>query len=352
MSATSQLVYSAIASAGTTRSAHRVQNYSGKHPLLDSAETTAYIAANKHVACADCHDTHAAQASIHTSGSANGHNVSGALTSVWGVSMTVPASAWTTPTYSVTTSSTDEWMICFKCHSNANASFASWGGTGVQSWTNVGLEFNPRNASFHPVVAALNSVGSGSSVLTAAEMRAGWNTLGRTMYCSDCHAQSNTGSFGPHGSSVKWMLKGPNQAWPYMTAAANGTSATVNFRLLSNQTTGIGTADGLFCLNCHATPTGNYHGSTTQHTPIACVMCHIRVPHGGKVGRLSCATGSTTAYPGNLPLRYTANGAGLPQPSVGWLVKITKGTSYTTSSCGWQGGSCSSHANTNGTQNW
>ena len=49
------------------------------------------------------------------------------------------------------------------------------------------------------------------------------------MYCSDCHAQSNAGSLGPHGSSVKWMLKGPNQAWPYTTAAANGTS-TATYR--------------------------------------------------------------------------------------------------------------------------
>ena len=85
--------------------------------------------------------------------------------------------------------------------------------------------------------------------------------------CSDCHSNyeiSTTAAQGPHGSAVKWMLKGRNRAWPAASAGSNGAGydgaklyavhyggypAGSQARRYEND----GTADGLFCLNCHST---------------------------------------------------------------------------------------------------
>ena len=101
-----------------------------------------------------------------------------------------------------------------------------WGGSGAAAWTDLGLEFNPNNQSYHPVLQALpvtDPGSNGSSRLAAAQLTGGW-TPGMTMYCSDCHASDTAGSKGPHGSGNKWMLAGTNRAWPYTTMAGNGGS--------------------------------------------------------------------------------------------------------------------------------
>ncbi len=322
--------------------AHLVGSYDGIHRPSPTDETRAYLSANRHVECADCHDVHAAQATRHSRGT---NAVSGALQGVQGAEPTLATGNWTSPTgYTTVDPATKEYQICFRCHSGFNqntsaqgqTTLITWGGTGSTAWTDVGLEFSTSNQSYHPVIAALPATdpgANGSSQLSqAAQLRpaftvggvsyGGW-TRGSTMYCSDCHAESNAGSLGPHGSSVKWMLKGPNQAWPYSTAAANGSSALTGFRQstaaagtgYSGWDTSLDTADGLFCRNCHnidsAASGQDLHARGDHNEP--CVACHIRVPHGGKVSRLLSATGkdaTVTGYPGNLPLRYTADGQG------------------------------------------
>ncbi len=325
---------------------HNVAGYSGLHKPSPTDETQAYISANKHVECADCHGVHAATTARHTQGQAT---LSGALSGASGVSATFSGTNWTAPTaYTQTTAPTMEYQICFKCHSGANTNVLTWGGAGAASWTNQGLEFSTSNQSYHPVVAGLPVTDpgtNGSSRLQAADMRAAWTgsdgasyggwTNGAVMYCSDCHAQSNAGSLGPHGSAVKWMLKGPNQAWPYTTAAANGTSSGT-YRTYGTRDTSTGTSNGLFCNNCHVL-------NGTEHTRgdhnVACMTCHIRVPHGGKVSRLINA--GTSA---NVPARYKANGNGTPVSgtiTVNTFTKSTAGT-YSTSNCQMTG--CGSHS--------
>ncbi len=146
------------------------------------------------------------------------------------------------------------------------------------------------------------------------------------MTCTDCHATNTADKNGPHGSSIKWMLKGANKAWPYTTAANNGTSGTTNFRTLSNRSTNSGTDNGLFCLNCHpSTNANNVHGKGS-HSYRSCVECHIRVPHGGKVARLMNATGTATS---NLPARYWPNGSGTGTiPQLKYFKKATSPTGY------------------------
>ena len=144
------------------------------------------------------------------------------------------------------------------------------------------------------------------------------SAAGQAMMCSDCHSNdtiSSTAAQGPHGSSVKWMLKGRNKAWPTLAASENGTG-TGTLRQVGNRTATPkhrslydGTDNGLFCLNCHSTASfskdkwgidsgANVHIVHSWWAGPACVECHIMVPHGGAMSRLMANTGT------NMPARY------------------------------------------------
>jgi hypothetical protein len=192
---------------------------------------------------------------------------------------------------------TSQAQVCLKCHSSANTALATWN----SSYTDVAQDFNPRNQSFHPVLAPAATVsgtaGFGNTVLAAADLVNGWKP-GDTMTCSDCHGnddQATGASHGPHASAVKYVLKGPNTRWPTradgVTRWAAGTTAGTN-ALTDN----AGTADGLFCLNCHSsTLRSTPHTNQSAHR-VACTGCHLRVPHGGKVQRLIRTTNTPAPY--------------------------------------------------------
>jgi cytochrome c551/c552 len=221
---------------------------------------------------------------------------SGANVTAWG---TQTPSAWgETKTFNPAAGSitalpdaTTQWQACFKCHSAANTALATWS----SSYTDLAQDFNPRNQSYHPVIApsATNATsGYGNTILTAADMTNGWKP-GDMMTCTDCHGNDDQGtgaSHGPHASAVKYILKGPNTRWP---TQANGTTRWT----YNNRTTGQGTADGLFCLNCHsATLRSTPHSNRSDHMSIACTGCHLRLPHGGKVKRLIRTTNTPASY--------------------------------------------------------
>jgi hypothetical protein len=476
---------------------HDVAGYSGLHKPSPTDETRTYLSANKHVECNDCHNPHAAKAGLHSSNQAhvaaktNLISDSGPLTGAQGAEPTWSSSNWGGASSWPSTSSTatKEYQICFKCHANYNTSYASWGGAGAASWTNVALEFNPNNQSYHPVVQALPDIdpgydywpapddlefdsfgsnrlppaftslvigdsGKASSITglritdttkswttgqwvnwglrigalgysysgdytdynyirgitangsnyvdvttstgsfttpgsvysieyyagrsnksgttvtdstknfnlylpslvgyvvvisddignnvakgtvtsnTATAFTVGaWTALygsvpsdgtvgyyfsatGRTMMCSDCHGNdtiSSTAATGPHGSAVKWMLRGRNMAWPTLSASDNG-KGTGTLRQISassnNRSVNDGTANGLFCLNCHSTVSfskdvngrenpGNIHALHGWPQGAACINCHVIVPHGSSQSRL---IGNNT-----MPARYAFN---------------------------------------------
>jgi hypothetical protein len=156
--------------------------------------------------------------------------------------------------------------------------------------TDVAQEFNPNNASGHPVVKGLSSYGAASiapKALTAAQMKAPWTAVGtQTMMCSDCHNTdaASPAAQGPHGSTVPFMLKGANAAnWPNVVLSS-----------------GFATS---WCANCHNNSAGEPH-TKSDHSARRCYECHIVVPHGGKLGRL---IGDGTAG-GGMPARYAWNG--------------------------------------------
>jgi predicted CxxxxCH...CXXCH cytochrome family protein len=339
---------------------HKISKYTGLHK---ANETLADLAANKHVECADCHSPHAAKFGNHsstratTAKGARGNTLAGVLTGASGVTVTAwgaasPTTAWglNATSYGQTATSTLpaatlEYQVCFKCHTKAmgatgwfkNMTSAGQMGGKNLTWTDLSVEFNPNNAARHPIGTALGV----ASQLTAARLSGGW-TPGSVMTCSDCHSTDSTASKGPHGSAVKWMLAGTNKAWPYSTAAGNGGTAGTLYRI-ATYSTGAGTKDGLFCLNCHtirpASGVNNWHSNSNvtagQHGSnaiMACVSCHIRVPHGGKISRLLQTT--------NAPARYKSNANGASANFGGWGTSTVniKGSSFSSanfkSSCG------------------
>ncbi|GAM07815.1 geobacter CxxxxCH...CXXCH motif protein [Geobacter sp. OR-1] len=338
MDAAAEAVFSDFAKTGGR---HNVAGYSGIHYLTEPNGSG--LITTKHVECGDCHNPHAATASNHAIGT---NNVSGVLTGVGGATPSFVASNWGgVSSYANAATADMEYKICLKCH---NLNNISWGGTGAAAWTDLGLEFNPNNKSAHPVIVSLNNqTGSlAPKALTAAQMTAPWTAVGtQTMYCSDCHASDTAGSQGPHGSTVKWMLTGANKAWPYTSAASNGTSAGTFFTL-STRTTNSGTNNGLFCLNCHPSTNQNNVHSRGNHTSIPCVNCHIRVPHGGKLSRL--ITTDTAGLPGRY--KPDGNNGAFSGGRVTQFKKAAGPSNYSESNCNQSG--CSSHGAVTSPETW
>jgi hypothetical protein len=316
-------------------------NKSSKDIAGELAKTSRHTTAK----CFDCHgdeanstdSMHSLRAGSQTAGSGLiANNISNAT----GKKMTWSATNWGGATASVNLASNTasaEYQICFKCHAATGTGIVPavpGAGTAAASLTNLALEFNPNNASRHPVGTALVA----SNRLTAAKLTGGW-APGSVMTCSDCHATDTAASKGPHGSSVKWMLAGTNKAWPYTTTAGNGASTGTLFTVATYNTNN-GTANGLFCRNCHTvTGSNNWHsygdvtgGQHGNNAIMACASCHVRVPHGGKISRLLQTT--------NAPARYRSNGSTATSSFDFWGTATTniKGSSFSSanfnSSCG------------------
>ena len=185
----------------------------------------------------DCHNPHKAKAGTHiVDGSwygapgASTNAVSNVLLGVAGVEPSWPIE-WTEPTtFTTLESSTKEYQICLKCHSYWGIGRATNGindagyvspSDGTTPLTDMAWEMNINNKSGHPVVIN-QSARAGSyapkelntlQLLTPWKQKPGLNT----MYCSDCHGADNElggDPKGPHGSNLKYILKGENQYWP------------------------------------------------------------------------------------------------------------------------------------------
>ena len=295
----------------------------------------------RHASCLDCHDPHEAKGGTHTVGGTTGNVAGPSLQGAWGVKLSTSPALWTAPTSasftrvnSIAAGVDLEATLCFKCHSSyywgTGAPPNGLSANGTQATppeTDVAMEFNPANASGHPVLAGLNSyTGNGSTLkaLVAGQMVAPWTAVGtQTMACSDCHATdaASPAAQGPHGSASQFMLKGANAAnWPNVTLTSFATS---------------------WCANCHANSAGQPH-TAGEHTGQRCYACHIVVPHGGKLARLIGDRDSAT-----MPARYAYNGDKTTLQVTGFTKAAT--SSYQKSNCGAQCNT-STHPVTNGAQ--
>ncbi len=313
---------------------------------------------SKHAECMDCHNQHRLGSRNHIGTQSESatkwypdtpsNAVSAVLDRVQGVEPTWPAK-WTQPTTFTTLAySQKEYQICLKCHSYwalgpTTSSGAGEVATGATSaWidnesmyaTDQAFEFNPNNKSAHPVVVALNDM-PGSYAPKAVRVEAllyPWNQNPgtQTMYCSDCHGADNEDSGdpkGPHGSSYNFMLKGPNKYWP---TKPDGTL----FSTGDIQTDG--NVPDLFCANCHNLNYPHKQWSWRMaRFDIACVECHVAVPHGSPVSRLIGYT--------NFPEPYNYNHNGTKQLVIKGYKKANPSTNTSASNvyapgCG--GGRC------------
>ena len=187
---------------------------------------------SKHAVCMDCHNPHRAKAGTHVPDGqwypdVGTNAVSNVLNGVSGVEPTWPTQ-WTQPTtFTTMETSTKEYQICFKCHSYWGLGSATGGvndsghvspSDGTTPLTDLAWELNPNNRSGHPVVIeALNRPNSNEpKELMDSQLLSPWkeNRGNNLMYCSDCHGSDNElggDPRGPHGSNLKYVLKGVNQ---------------------------------------------------------------------------------------------------------------------------------------------
>ena len=256
---------------------------------------------NKHAVCMDCHNPHQARAGTHiVDGSwygqpgASTNLVSNVLKGVPGIEPTWPPE-WQQPTtFTTMESSEKEYQICFKCHSywgmgdainGINTSGYVSPSDGVTPLTDVAWEMNINNKSGHPVVInQLARTGSyAPQQLSDAQLLTPWreNPGLNTMYCSDCHGADNElggDPKGPHGSNLKYILKGVNQYWPKKPDGV--TLYTMD---------DIGTAGdtGNMCKNCHDIrhPHDKWRQQMSRRG-FACIECHLTIPHGSPISRL------------------------------------------------------------------
>jgi len=147
----------------------------------------------RHVACVDCHNPHAADNSI-----AAVPNVTGPLKGVRGIdqdnNLVAPAQY--------------QQEVCYKCHGEGLSQATTLGFTRLDNVRNVRLEFNPSNASYHPVAAAGKNWTIPDESFVAGQ---GLTYLSR-IGCGSCHnndgvtAGSNNPA-GPHGSNYAPLLE-------------------------------------------------------------------------------------------------------------------------------------------------
>ena len=162
---------------------HPVELRTGVH----SADEDVFIApSDRHVECVDCHDPHSAReaddgASIAFATGLPGIEADGAAT----------------------TDAVAEFEMCFRCHGSGPGRRAM-PTPRVHDQSNVRLQFDTGNPSFHPVVAPGNNADVPSLIAPLAEN----STIG----CSDCHSSDSDsrlggiGPDGPHGSIYPSLL--------------------------------------------------------------------------------------------------------------------------------------------------
>ena len=190
---------------------------------------------SRHVECEDCHEPHEA-----TRGPSDAPMLQREMNYASGVDP-----VWTGPgaptSYVWLQQAEREYQVCFKCHSSFTTLPTyvpdGWDGSqyvadGLRKLTStdpnqvldsrdMAQEFNPYNASFHPVVAQ----GRNQSI-PAGSFVTGWSQTSM-VYCTDCHSSADpTQGDGPHGSPLLHLLTGNGGQTNYVTAPGGWVTIT------------------------------------------------------------------------------------------------------------------------------
>jgi predicted CXXCH cytochrome family protein len=215
---------------------------------------------NRHSECSDCHNPHKS-----TSGTSSQATVGtpwapgGALLGVSGVMVTNGA-AGTAPTYGFrdgdTTTMSTEYQLCLKCHSSFTTLLSNTGFGPSAYMLDKGVEFNPANASFHPVEGpGKNTTPKMALSLSGTSPYKKWTfTTGATVRCTNCHAGPMAlSAVGTAGSRL------PNHA------AANRGILLANYRdrVLHTGNQAYAASDFALCYLCHTDSPFGLNGTKT-----------------------------------------------------------------------------------------
>ena len=241
----------------------------------DTEDASSIKGANRHSECFDCHDPHKAQPSDRQLGN---NKASGPNKGVKGIGV-INGFPGTAPLYYPVDEITYEYELCFKCHSSYSSGYT--GG-------DKAAEFNPNNASYHPVLGMGKNLGIKDS---AFKLGTPWNPTkgddpdygltgnvgdpdskvdpnyanGARVTCTDCHGNSDpNGAKGPHGSENSKILK---KSVPELCFDCHDVGSyysgygSSRFRQHATWTNGRHNGGvGPNCLKCH----GKIHGSKNQ----------------------------------------------------------------------------------------
>lgn len=254
---------------------HDVALTNGVHRVGQSAGSD-FGGSSRHIECEDCHEPHEASRGLTVA-----PMLPREMTAVAGVDP-VWVDAGAPAAYNWLPQAEREYQVCFKCHASFTALPTylpdGWDGDsyvadGLSKLTSadplqipdsrdLAREFNPHNASFHPVAAP----GRNQSIPPESFVT-GWSQSS-LVYCSDCHANPDGAAQGdgPHGSARLHLLAG----------TANYTTVYGSNNRMSDQE---------LCFNCHnyetyVTGQNNYtnfyaHSShLNRNWGVTCYTCH------------------------------------------------------------------------------
>jgi predicted CXXCH cytochrome family protein len=230
-----------IAAQFAKASRHPITSTERVHDPVEDPFTMA-----RHVECQDCHNPHVVDGTP-----AAPPLVSGRLRRVKGIS-----AAGT-----VVNPASFQYEICFTCHGLQEQ--ASPVVVRLSNVSNVRLEYDTANPSFHPVEAPGRNpnVPSLKPPLTTSSQ----------IFCADCHSSDSptTGGQGPHGSTFVPIL---TKAYPLVAPPVTESPATFDL-----------------CYTCHErnsimsnrNPSGFPHERHLARGNVACSNCHDA--HGSRI---------------------------------------------------------------------
>ena len=157
-----------------------------KHDLLQTGlhdpTENILVEVDRHVECQDCHNGHAVMPD------SSDEDPSGTLTDVPGIDIYG----------SEIDPITNEYQLCFRCHGDSQDKVFT---SRLVAESNVRLDFNPVNPSYHPVAATGQNLNVPSLIAPL--------TPSSFVKCTDCHNNDDieTGPSGPHGSLYTPILE-------------------------------------------------------------------------------------------------------------------------------------------------
>jgi predicted CXXCH cytochrome family protein len=306
---------------------------------------------NRHVLCEDCHNPHAVSAGVSPSIPNPTNNLaSPVLKGVWGVQPVWPGNWGVVTSYTVVPDVQYQHQLCLKCHSyyafGASPPADPYGIIPGGLNTDQAQEFNPNNASYHPVAAP----GKNDFKMTVSGVVYDYSsslingmTPNSTMTCGECHSDSDPvlpGLKGPHGADVWPIVWGPYD----FTTGQIGTQNHICFKCHDPTVYGAasGSSDTTWTrTGFNGTSSGggggqrkNLHVRHVVKRDMPCLACHSLVPHGWKRRALLVfGTGTPDPAPYNGHSKFPINGSTVYGINSGVPIETIQSGNWTRGDC-------------------